>query len=396
MFPSEVIGRLHLVIIHLPIGILLFAFAMILLERFRRVDIQAGISFALLWGSISAVAACIAGWNLAHSGEYDADLVFRHQWTGIATAGLGFSAYFVKRIRDILTTLTVVFLAVAGHYGGTLTHGEGYLFPKKKTPREASASTISIAHSLGTPKVDNPQNSTNQQVTVISTPKNSSKNTQTETSKNVSQTTTLDSTKKAAFMPLTSAVVNEPQTEATILTIKTEAATPSVLNKLKQENIIISTFGEGSNYLMANFVNVKNYNSALIDDLSNIEHQLVRVRLSNQPVSDADVKKLSALKNLTRLNLEKTTVTDAALVHLKNLPNLEQLNLYGTGITDKGLTALAKCPHLKVVYLWQTNTTPLGIEQLKKALPNVHIDTGGFQFVKPDTNNVKNENIKGR
>jgi Planctomycete cytochrome C len=180
-------------------------------------------------------------------------------------------------------------------------------------------------------------------------------------------------------------------TEVAILKNKIEAATPSVLNQLKQQNIIISTFGEGSNYLMANFVNVKNYNSSLIDNLQNIGNQLLRVRLSNQPVSDADVKKLSVLKNITRLNLEKTAITDAALTHLKSLPNLEQINLYGTKITDKGLLDLAKCPNLKAVYLWQTQTTAAGIEQLKKALPNIQVDTGGFQFAKPDTSKVKSE-----
>ncbi len=527
MFPTEFIGRLHPLIVHLPIGILLFAFALILFQRFRNVEIEVVISFALLLGSISAVAACVAGWILAQSGDYDADLVFLHQWTGIATASLGFLAYFIKKIRDILTTLTVVFLTIAGHYGGNLTHGEDYLFPKKKTP---SVKTVQI--------IDSTQSIVNQQVVALS---DTSKITLSNTSKsilsrtpptalsNVSQAAPnaaaqmitqksfiyrdavvpilenkcygchsekkkkgglrLDSEefireggksgsilaagnpekskmyvslllhededdhmppkgkpqpteqeiaiihdwikKGASFQEVTetfaagsavpkpatpnvatnlttlklpkavpettqTATVNAvvQNTEATILRNKIEAAPPSVLNQLKQKNVIISTFGEGSNYLMANFVNVKNYNSTLIDDLQNLGNQLVRVRLSNQPVSEGDVKKLSSLKNITRLNLEKTTVTDAALVHLKNLPNLEQVNLYGTNITDKGLAALSKCPNLKVIYLWQTKTTARGISELKKSLPNVEIDTGGFQFAKPDTNKIKSESKK--
>ena len=79
MFSTEFIGRLHPLIVHLPIGILIFAFALVLFQRLRRVDIEAVISFALLLGSISAVGACVAGWILAQSGEYDADLVFKHQ-----------------------------------------------------------------------------------------------------------------------------------------------------------------------------------------------------------------------------------------------------------------------------------------------------------------------------
>ena len=134
MLSTEFIGRLHPLIVHIPIGILLFAFALIIFQRFRRVEIETVISFTLLLGSISAVAACVAGWILAQSGEYDADLVFKHQWTGIATAVLGVLSYFIKKFRGVLTTLTAVILTIAGHYGGNLTHGEDYLFPKKKTP----------------------------------------------------------------------------------------------------------------------------------------------------------------------------------------------------------------------------------------------------------------------
>lgn len=83
MFSTEFIGRLHPLIVHVPIGILLFAFVMMLWQQFRRVDMANAIDFVLLLGSISAVVACVSGWILAQSGEYDADLVFKHQWTGI-------------------------------------------------------------------------------------------------------------------------------------------------------------------------------------------------------------------------------------------------------------------------------------------------------------------------
>ncbi len=512
MFSFESIGRLHPLIVHLPIGILLFAFALVLYQRFRRADIDDIIAFALLLGSISAVAACVVGWILEQSGEYDADLVFKHQWTGIATAGLGFSAYFVKRIRDILTTITAGILVVAGHYGGNLTHGEDYLFPKKKTPSVKTAQTADTTQNIrnqqikalsGTSKntikatsnalvqptiqksffyrdlvipilenkcygchsatkkkgglrldteefikeggkngsvltAGNPENSplfsslllpedddkhmppkgkpqlTPQDIAtihfwikkgasfqeVVENVQRGSANATTNLTANLvvpklAKTLVTDSTKMAVALPKTVANAPVQNMEATILKNKIEPATPSVLSQLRQQNISISNFGEGSNYLMANFVNVKNYNSALIDNLKNIDKQLVRLKLSDQPVSDADVKKLSSLKNLTRLNLEKTAITDVALGYLKDLPNLEQVNLYGTGITDKGLSALANCPNLKVIYLWQTKTTAVGIAQLKKALPNVEVDTGGFQFTKPDTNKIKSDKING-
>ena len=513
MLSTEFIGRLHPLIVHLPIGIFLFAFALILFQRFRRIEIEAVISFALLIGSISAVAACIAGWILAQSGEYDADLVFKHQWTGIATAAIGFAAYFIKPFRSILTVATVAVLAVAGHYGGNLTHGEDYLFPKKKTPSVKKVTTIDsvqnivnqqIATFTDTSKIALPhtsqavlphtgktilpntaQNTVAQMITqkrfmyrdeIAPILENKCYNCHSATKKkgglrldledfikeggkNGAIFTAGNPEKSNLFTalilpedddkhmppkgkpqlteqeiatihywikngaPFTETVeivkvgsqnaaipnFNMPKllrkdtlkthfsdnknpknttlqnTETQILNNRVEAIPPSVLAHLKQQNITISNFGEGSNYVMANFVNVKNYSSTLIDDLQNIDNQLIRLRLTNQPVSDADIKKLSSFKNITRLNLEKTAITDLALNHLKNLPNLEQLNLYGTNITDKGLQDLVKCPNLKVVYLWQTKTTAAGIAALKKAVPHIQIETGDMQLPKQDT-----------
>ena len=47
MFLTEFFGRLHPLLVHLPIGILLFAFALILFQRFQKVEVEVAISFAL-------------------------------------------------------------------------------------------------------------------------------------------------------------------------------------------------------------------------------------------------------------------------------------------------------------------------------------------------------------
>jgi hypothetical protein len=43
---------------------------------------------------------------------------------------------------------------------------------------------------------------------------------------------------------------------------------------------------------------------------------------------------------------------------------------------------------LKTIYLWQTKVTPTGIEQLKKSMPQLQVELGGFQFSKPDTSKL--------
>lgn len=124
----ELLGRLHPLLVHLPIGILLYAVGLMIYGRVKQVAVEEAVSLAWGLGALSALMACGAGWLLAQSGEYDADIVTRHQWTGLATAGLSMVTFFLKQYRWPAALLTVGFLSVAGHFGGVLTHGDNYLF----------------------------------------------------------------------------------------------------------------------------------------------------------------------------------------------------------------------------------------------------------------------------
>ena len=58
------------------------------------------------------------------------------------------------------------------------------------------------------------------------------------------------------------------------------------------------------------------------------------------------------------------------------LQKLESINLYGTKVTDAGVKKLTALPNLKRLYLWQTAVTPAAIAELQKAMPAVEIVTG--------------------
>jgi hypothetical protein len=129
---SQVIGQFHPLLVHLPIGILFFAFLMIIYQKWQKVELTSAISLALILGSAAALFSCIAGWFLARSGEYEAEIVQKHQWIAIASTVLGFAAYFYKSQRMSLSSIMAATLTIAGHFGGTITHGEDYLFGKKE------------------------------------------------------------------------------------------------------------------------------------------------------------------------------------------------------------------------------------------------------------------------
>ena len=65
-------GHLHPLIVHLPIGFILLAVVFnILSYRKKYESLKPAIPITLLMGFISAVLACIFGYVLSTSGDYD-------------------------------------------------------------------------------------------------------------------------------------------------------------------------------------------------------------------------------------------------------------------------------------------------------------------------------------
>ncbi|MEM9798793.1 MAG: c-type cytochrome domain-containing protein, partial [Planctomycetota bacterium] len=131
----EFVGRLHPVVLHVPIGMLV---ALLLLEAWTLVSrnaIPARRMLSVVF-AVSAVAAAVTGWLLGSGGEYRGDLFQAHRGYGIAAAvvamfaaaielfGRGGTAALIRRVTLLLCATLV---ALAGHQGGLMTHGRGHL-----------------------------------------------------------------------------------------------------------------------------------------------------------------------------------------------------------------------------------------------------------------------------
>src|SRR6188474_3047921 len=129
---TELIGRFHPVLVHLPIGILLLAalFQLLALKP-KYASLHAATSIALFWGMISAILSCISGYFLSLSGDYDEELVDTHKWFAIATASVSLIAYLFNRWENEyakwVILLMIPLIIITGHLGGSLTHGSDYL-----------------------------------------------------------------------------------------------------------------------------------------------------------------------------------------------------------------------------------------------------------------------------
>ena len=482
----DFIGHLHPVIVHLPIGILLLGVLMMVYEHYSKVDLGAPISLAFLVGSISAVMACIAGWILSNSGEYDTVLVQKHQWTGITTAVIGLLVYFLKQYRKLLAIILTLLVFITGHYGGTLTHGENYLFNSNENSNTITTDTLETESKNITQTISNGRDSLtiethnvykeqiahllklrcynchsaikqknglrldaaayikkggkNGRILVAGNPFKSpiyaslllpledekhmppkgkhqlSQNeiliienwiksgasfediidtiSNNELFKNVaSQNTITDKNILATPAKVNSEITETKNQEiennnsiksfVKIINLPNPAPiSPAIIEGFKQENIILTNIAEGSNFVMANFINVVPFNNAILQALKNINEQLVVLKLTNLPINDNDIKIVADLKNIKKLNVENTLITDNGMEYIKQLSKLEQLNLYGTNVSDEGLMELASLKNLSVLYLWKTKVTLNGIEQFKKINPKVAIEIGDFKFQK--------------
>ncbi len=95
------LGRLHPLILHLPIGFLMLGFIMEWATRnslFK--TLEPAVIFALFWGMISAIFAALFGYWLSLEGGYDEVLLSQHQNLGILTAVLSVVVFGLKSYQS--------------------------------------------------------------------------------------------------------------------------------------------------------------------------------------------------------------------------------------------------------------------------------------------------------
>ncbi len=136
-------GKFHPLLVHLPIGALLCLFILEILVPKPHMEKIRGVILKFI--VITAIPSVLAGTLLAASGGYGSNVFTLHKWFGVATALVSIWLYALNK-RDLPNKIgrfsayqltlfaNVVLLSIAGHYGGSLTHGADYL--TKNLPQE--------------------------------------------------------------------------------------------------------------------------------------------------------------------------------------------------------------------------------------------------------------------
>lgn len=160
-----VFGRLHPVVLHLPIGLIVGLAALELLGLLRREPPPQRV-IATLMGltQLAAAVAVLTGLTLVREGGYPEELSLLHRNLGLAFLLVCiFAGRALRREnrRGAFRVLLVVALGlgcVAGHYGGSITHGGDFLLEPltDKAPRPTPSAPTTIHSTDPTPVTDAP------------------------------------------------------------------------------------------------------------------------------------------------------------------------------------------------------------------------------------------------
>ncbi|MDZ7757745.1 DUF2231 domain-containing protein [Rhodohalobacter sp.] len=135
---SFLIGRMHPLLVHFPIGILSLA---VIMEFgsifFNKKELGKAALFSLYVGFVATILAGFSGYLISQGGGYSDEMLTPHRWAGISLAVLNILAIVLKTVfrekswslKIYLPTLVILLGVVlyTGHLGGTLTHGSDFL-----------------------------------------------------------------------------------------------------------------------------------------------------------------------------------------------------------------------------------------------------------------------------
>ena len=428
----QYLGKYHPVILHLPIGALYFTFFLSISEKIFKENFLNPIRIGLGFSFVFAVISCFLGYFLSLSGDYGEETLNIHMWLGISTAVFNGGLLWLHK-KEIYKKqfipffgFTIVLLTITGHYGGSMTHGEGFLkLPESKDEIVFyEKDSLNIYAEVVRPILDNKcikchsQSKTKGELLLASQqdilkggksgsilvannslkshlynylvlpleedlhmpPKGNSqlKSHEIELIKywidsgasfeKFEQTIDVDlnlARNLASFFPKPKAIAPLPN--------------KNDLDKLQNLNFRLERNSNENNFIEAKFLG-KELQSKHLKALLKIKNQLIKLDLSNTNLDDNLMAKLKSLENLKYLKLNNTEISDKSLVSINK--SVESLNLNNTSVTYEGLVSFLENSNLKIAYLWNTNISLENQKELNENYYTVEFNFGAKNFAK--------------
>lgn len=427
------IGRFHPLLVHLPIGSYFIFVLIYVYNSYRsKTGLPSSYHFLLCIAAILTTCTAITGYILAPLKGYEIDTVSNHRISGIAVAILAWWVWYLfyssanSKIKSFSLVLLSALIIITGHWGGSLTHGNNYLFYKNNPVQkdamlpDKSLDSVHYYREIILPILQTNCASCHQQplsrggwdmstdssllaggkygstiikgdpdnselIKRISLPIESKKHmppatmpalkpieifilkqwvkSGADTEKLISHTD-LDDQAKAILSAYTGITLKQ---EKEINLPALPALPDSVLSYLKNRIGIVNRFSNESNLLDISLIHFRGKKKSEIVNAIQLlypyQEYIYVLDLAGLALESSDLKPISGFKNITKLNLSTNSIRDEAINYLKELPHLESVNLYNNPITDQSLEKLKTMSSLKNITLAGTGITASGIEK---------------------------------
>ncbi len=439
-------GRLHPLIIHFPIVVLIMAMVFEFFrhrERFREERLyQEFTTYLWLTGAIFAAFTAIMGLFLSKEPGYDGDTLQFHKWFGVCVVFISTGIYWFRnsaRYTPVVArsgaVAAVVCLIIAGHFGADITHGDNYILapvwhPEKKlVPINKALVFRDVVEPIFENKCNgcHDPNKTKGGLMLINE-KSILKGGkdgkiivpgQPQISLLLERIHMPEGEKKhmppAGKQQLTSdemtllyqwvkenadfkkKVIDLPETDSLRLVAanylkpveETEeqfdfaAADDKLVKKLNNNYRVVYPVAQGSPALGVNIYNKATWQPKVLDELSGIKKQVVWLDLNKMPVKDADLKIIAQFENLRRLNLNFSDITGATLKNLSSLKYLRSLSLAGDKLDLNAVKQISSLKSLTKIALWDTGLADDQLAALQKSNPHIDFIKGFKDDGKP-------------
>jgi uncharacterized membrane protein len=409
---QQFLGRLHPLVVHLPIGLILLVPLLEIAGRVRPALLEAA-TFVLSLSVFSCLLALTLGYLLAYgSGDAGAG-VARHMWGGIALT-IGVLACALVREASArgaypwLLACVLLLLAWTAHQGGTLTHGTNYLTEFLPGPLKrlgtVQAKTFAYpdsfyakhiypvfdancvaCHGEGKVKANLRLDSYDRLMRggedgAVVIPGDPARST-------LFKRITLPPDDKH-FMPsegkpplkaeeiewikawIAQGASPELKTLAGISVREEEPPPPPVADysgmmaqisqaaKFAGVTLVPVSRNLGDGLILNTVDAGTKFGDAQLAGLEKFAPYIVEVELGRTSVTDACFATLAKFSQLRAIHLEGTAVTGAGLAKLTQLQQLRYLNLSGTQVTQAAVAPLSSMKSLRHLYLYNTPAQP--------------------------------------
>ena len=390
------VGRMHPLLLHFPIVLLLLAIALQWYGTASRR--QAGNLFhtfsqsLLLSGALLSAVTVVMGLFLSKEEGYSGDTLQWHKWTGAGIFFLAAIIYWAANkswykgiVTKVAGAVVVVSLILTGHFGANLTHGEDFILqplavyyeappvpidqaivfdhvirpifekkcmschnPDKLKGELILADSASIVKGGKTGKLFVPGNpGISLLLERVHLPLEEKKH---MPPKGKAQLTENEIALLTLWIrdetPFTQKVIELPPNDslrlmaaAVLKPVETpeekydfSAADEKLITKLNTDYRSITAIAKESPALEVNIYNRAAYTKKQLEELTEIRKQIVSLNLNKLPVTNEDIKIIGQFENLRKLDLNFTDITADGLKELAPLKHLNSLTLSGTKV----------------------------------------------------------------